>query len=298
MRIVFYTGHPYWGQLNNTGGCKTIIRSCETLRDLMVKCDIVCQKDKFTWFPHPKPIKKIPKDTDIAIACSVADVDKMLKKLPRGAKPIWWMRGIEKWVMPKKDIIKRAKKLKVIVNATHLQRWLKKYDVESEVVFSGLDFPSKENRFYWKFYDVGFLTHHFHKTKNSKMAKKIVNIADVSYLPLSSKDSYDKLNMERFYAKYKIWLATSQLEGFHLCPAEAALCGCVIVGYNHPHNGTSDYLTPDTGYTFDTVEDAAAIIKNMDTEDAKKKVQAMMRKLIDDIGDRRKNMTRLLEVVS
>ena len=142
MKIAFCNQHGYWGGLNNDGGSLTILKSADALRKLGHHVHIVTCSDRHTWIKHPKVIKKIPYDTDACIAVSASAVKPMLQSMPSYAKPFWWMRGIEKWQMPKEQILKWASNIKVIVNASHLQRWLEKHDIISpapQLCYAGLD---------------------------------------------------------------------------------------------------------------------------------------------------------------
>ena len=46
----------------------------------------------------------------------------------------------------------------------------------------------------------------------------------------------------KFYNLCDIWLAPTNNEGLHMCPAEAMLTECVVVGTDSPMSGMRDYL--------------------------------------------------------
>ena len=310
MKIIFYNDHSYFGQLNNNGGSKTIIKSAEALRRLGHKCEIVCHKDKFTWFKHRKSIRKIPDNADVCIAVGVADVKPMLQSMPSCARPFWWMRGLEKWQMPKEALLKWASNIRTIVNATHLKVWLKKHGIESDLCYSGLDLD------HWKDFDkrkrngktvIGCLYNIHHRTKKwkdfryiaTKLGRKMYEYhafgteeCNESFLTKYWKrPSQEKL--VEIYNGCHIWFSPSTLEGFHQCPAEAVLCGCLAIVSGAPHSGTSDYITGSTGHIYKTLSEAVDAIRNPQYD----LVAAGKRRLME-IGDREKNMKRLVEIVS
>lgn len=141
MKIVFYADHPYYGQLSNNGGTRTILKSAEVLRKLGHKVDVVAHKDKFTWFKHPKPIHRIPKDTDVIIAVSISDIEMMCRFAPKRAKKFYWMREFALWRMKKENIINtlRKSKVKILCNSIGLQRKIGKYGIKSSLCYAGLD---------------------------------------------------------------------------------------------------------------------------------------------------------------
>ena len=138
MIVTFYADHSYYSQLSNNGGSATILHSINTLRKLGHKANVVAHKDNFTWFKHPKPIRKIPKDTDVCIAVTISDIGPMLKRTK--AKPFYWCRLIENHQMPKRKLLKTVSKVTVLVNSENLRDWFAAHGIgkaiPSMVVFT------------------------------------------------------------------------------------------------------------------------------------------------------------------
>lgn len=294
MKICFCATHPYWGGLSNNGGSKTIILSAKTLSDMGHQVDIAATSDKFTWFDHKKTLKHIPKGYDSYIACSIADIEPMIAVTPKG-KRFWWMRGIEKWIMPKDDIRKIAKNTKIIVIAKHLKDWLGKQKIESRLCYAGhdIDFFTPNPRHIGD-HIVGTLKHHKHKTKGYKLAKEMIAESGAKRNILKSTDNKNQQEMKDYYNSCNIWLSATTLEGYHQAAAEACLCGCLLIALNSPHNGMSDYATNSTAMLFSNKEEGVEYIKNPDYS----RIPAMIEHIKSNIGDRKTNMKKFLEIIS
>lgn len=283
MRIAFFADGPKSGLANN-GGSRTIVRSAAALRELGHKVDIVARYDKYTWDEHPKCRKEVP-NADVIVAVSCKDV-KDAKKT--GLPLVWWVRGIELWAMPEDKLIERARMCDLVIcNADHLTRWLQSYYVDAKLCYAGLDFD------FWKDYGdkrdkVGglLIERHNAATKRGDIVKSLCNRFATGNLTQEQ--------MRDLYNECKIWVSCSESEGFHQCAAEAALCGCVVVGTNNPRGGTRDWLDDTTGYLYSTVEEARDIIQNMDGH--LEKVHYAKTTLLRKIGSRRKNMRRFVEL--
>ena len=298
MKICFVSQHKYWGGIQNNGGSKTIIRSAETLKELGHKVVIWTHTNKYTWHkpkvkitPHLKGTKKF----DAAIAVSVSDIDIVNTYFGLKVNKFWWARGIEKWQMPKNKIVKKARKIKVIVNATHLLKHFPK----AKVCYAGLDLD------WWKNYGIacyikdkatfGCLYSKRHKTKRYDLFKKIQK-------PMSDKmhAEFKKLNghlndkqLRQFYNQCDIWFAPTELEGFHNVPAEACLCGCLVVCNRRDSNGMGDYATEDTAMRYTGYDELLEAIENPDFS----KIPKMQKLLREKIGSREKNMKRFVELI-
>jgi len=279
---------------------------------------VVTFSDKFHWFKHKKPLKKIPPKTDICIACSVSDIKPMLKKMPKHAKAFWYCRLLEKHQMDKEKIVKYAGKVKTLVNSECLQRWFADRGVKTTVVYQGIDAE--------KWHDekirggkkvIGFLL----SKKPRKYFKEIKAIvkqlgdkydyvaygakqdidADIESF-ISKKVLYFKANAShgellRLYNMAHIWLATSRSEGLHNPPQEAALCGCALVCSDARLNGTSDYaIDGETAWTYPAgdIDMACESIEAATDE----RVDAARNKIITKIGNRTQAMKHLLEVLN
>jgi len=296
MRIAFVANHRKWGGLQNNGGTKTILKSASTLRELGHRVDIVATVDRFTWFKHVKPIPEIPADTDVAIAVSVSEINNVLKS--NAKRKFWFCRGLERWRMQEGKIIKKAKKINIIVNSS----WLLEKFPHAEVCFAGLDVDHwYDNRIHdWNRpkWTIGFLKHHKLASKRNDIMFDVLRYFKRNpvyrYKILDSNGNLNDYQMKEFYNECDMWVATSTLEGFHQCPAEAGLAGALIIYHDIDSGGTKDYCSPATGMPFKTVDEAIQRILNPDF----RKVEVMQEVLREKIGNRRKNMKRLVELIS
>ncbi|MCP3681771.1 MAG: glycosyltransferase family 4 protein [bacterium] len=287
MKITFFADDKKWSQLSNGGGTRTIILSAETLRGLGHKVSIVAHKDTFNWIEHPKPIRTVPSNTDILIAVTISDVKHVMKY--KGMRLAYWSRPVETWQVKKDKALHTLKKFRdiggiVMSNSSWQVEWLKKHGIKSRLVYSGIDLD------FWKdtggiHRDIGGLINKRHKSKRSDIVKKCATVHLKGNLkPHAVRDLYNQCS---------VWLATSTKEGFHNCPAEAALAGCYIIGVDCKRNGTSDYLTEETGALYKTEEELMHHIGNPDFS----KIPVMQKLIRNKIGSRRKNMKRMVEVL-
>lgn len=310
MYITFYAGHKYYGGMNNTGGSLTILKSADILRSIGNKVDVVACNDKCTWYDHPEIKKKISKKTDVAIACSVSDINCLINHCPDGVKKVWWMRGLERWQMNEKNIVKYARKIKCITNALHLKLWLNSHNIKAAVCYSGLDIDFwKKAKFpkYLRYTTIGCLYNPRHATKRWKdfvNLSKILGHENYRYVGYGIKKPKEKIcdifitcpdrkRLRSLYAEADIWFCPTILEGFHQVAAEAALAGCLIVCSRCKHNGMGDYANDNTAERYDTINEAADKIRRPDY----KKVKLMQFLLEKKIGGREKNMERMVKLL-
>ena len=97
--------------------------------------------------------------------------------------------------------------------------------------------------------------------------------------------------MRNFYNECNLYLAPTELEGFHNIPAEAALCNCSVICSRRGRNGMGDYANAQTAMIYDTVGQAVEHIYNPDYA----RVYKMQEILMDKIGTRKRNMAKMLE---
>ena len=280
MKIAFVCTHPYWGGMSNNGGSRTILKSAAELRKLGNRVDVVACADKFTWFKHPPILKKIPKDTEACVACSVSDIKPMLKTMPKTAKAFWWARLLEKYAANSDKIVSRAARVRTLVNSEYLQGWFEKRGVSTQIAYQGVDIEDwRDDGMREKKNVIGFLLSKKPR-KRFKDIKRIVKILGSQYEyvgygakgDLSSKIkhfahkhfTYFKTNpthsdLLRLYNLATIWVATSDSEGLHNPPQEAALCGCLLVCNGAQRGGTADYaINEKTAYVYEKNNPAAA----------------------------------------
>jgi len=310
MKICFVANDKKWGGLANNGGSKTIIKSAQTLANLGHETDIVSNVDKFTWFNHKKTIHKIPKDTDVVIAVSVSEIDNVINDSPKKARKFWWARALETWRMREKKIVEKARKINLITNSTWLHKLFGSYGIQNEMVWPGVDLEFWENR--EKPTDccnIGFLYHEFHKTKRYDLCVKLMEkMYRNDYYSFGVGVPKDKRCLDQYkthldqpgwklirvlYQTCHIWFAPTELDSFHNPPPEANLCGCLIVCNRKPSNGMIDYATDETAMRFDTWDELIDCIEQPDYS----KVAKMQDVLKNKIGNREKNMKKMLDVI-
>lgn len=268
-----------------------------------------------------KNINEFPK-CDVIIATDYKSVDSTVKIPSDKCKlKIHYLRAWENWVMSENKIINNILKSPLIkvVNGLCLQNKLKKYKIDSYLIRPGHDINDFNNlniRNKNKII-IGGLYHTKHKTKKSDLIIKIVKKIKSKYNNIelhmfgtpndpnnSIIDKYLKQpsikEKNKFYNNIDIWLATSELESLHICPAESMLTGCCVIGNNSKMNGTQDYLTNmKTGLisknnSDDFVKKIEILINNKKlrnklTEDGRKKIL--------DLGDREKNMKKFINLM-
>jgi len=300
VKICFVAMNKGWGGLANNGGSKTIIRSADALRKLGHAVQIAAVNDKHTWAKHPYALKEVPKNYDAYIACSVSDID-IVKNVKNKKYKFWWCRGFETWQMPEKKIIEKSEKIKTIVNSS----WLLEKFPHAQLCYSGLDLE------FWKYtgrssdkLTIGGLWNGTHKTKRFDIFEAVMKKCGDRFNYKVLKDKYNDKELLKFYNECDIWLATSELEGFHQVPAEAALCGNYIVCNSLNSNGMGDYATTKTamryagfGELISTLDAVQTLSKNNGIPSLWEMGKDMRTLLETKIGNREKNMKRFAKII-
>jgi len=292
MHIVF---NAYITNLGNTGGCRTIVKSAETLRELGHKVDIVARKNRYTW-SKVKTIKSIPK-CDACVAVSVLDVDNT--RHAKAKHKAFYLRGNETWFKTEKEIAKKVKSIPTIANSSWLARKYKTrrcwsgFDIHEQTLGLSKDRLSR----------VGFLYNMGHNSKNSGMYLDIADdLPGIEFRTLSASKapasiegvvSPSEKKKKLFYESVGMWWAPTDSEGMHQPPAEANLCGALVICNRKESNGMGDYATDETAMRYDTVEEAIDCIKNPDYS----KVGEMQTLLKQKIGDREFNMKLFVKLL-
>ena len=306
MKIAFYANHTVWGGLANNGGTNTILKSARTIRGLRNSVSVVSNVDRFTYFTHPKCVKQIPKDVQACIAVGIHDIKPMVAQAPPGAKLFYWMREYPLWKMNRKKIYKTLSKFskrgEIICNSSWMQWKLARRGIPSNLCFAGMDLnvfkecgrpPAGSG----EKITIGALYSKTHKTKNYDFfleLKKHLDKSKYDFIDLGRKELSD-VEMAEEYRKCDIWFSPTYLEGFHNCSAEAALCGALLIRTDAPICGQADYST----------EENSMIFKDGDLTDALRKIRdadfslvpKLQEKIINDIGDRKTNMKKFLELI-
>lgn len=327
MRIIFDLRNV---GLGNNGGSSTLVKSGNTLLELGNEVFFIdSMKNKHTWTKLNcehiiiKNEKDIP-DADAVIATGYKSVFSTSSLPDRCGKKFHWIRGWETWKFPEDIIVSRILKTptKKIVNSLCLQNKLSKFGFSSDIVRPGYDFdeiypmnirrktenivlgglysvrPDQRKRSEWLFevfrwfktkgYDVelwlfGIDNNNVNSTKVTKFYKN----------PEKSDKNY-------LYNMVDIWLATSELEGLHIVPAEAMITECPVVGTNAEMAGTSDYLINEkTGLISENnLQDFLMKVKRLiHNEELRVQYGKNARIKILEIGNRKENMMEMVKVL-
>jgi len=290
--------------LGNNGGTHTIVSSINCLNKLKHNASLAAVKNNYDWGCVSNFIGEM-RDTvysDVVVNVSVWDVDYTL--LMSCDKKVWWMRGWEKWVKGEQYLIGQIKKFvgaggKIIVNSSWLIQQLKeKCGVDSQLCYSGLDLDFwKPSVIHTDKHTIGALWHPKHKTKNYSMFSTLKAIynerTDMVFQTVRGNLTQEQMRI--FYGNCNAWLSLSELEGFHQCPAEAALCGCDIIYNDVDSGGTRDYCTPETATPFKSFSELVLSLENQISSQTKR--DKMQEVLVNKIGSRESNMKKFVEML-
>lgn len=316
MKIAFYNDHHYWGGLANNGGSRTILLSTKTLNAMGHEAVVVTHHDRFTWFKHPKPVHKVPKDVDVVVAVSISDVYDLVHGPIPWNQYAYWARPFETWQMDMQQICTLLRSFIkidgiILVNSIWQQRELAENGIDSTVVYQGYDEPPG-GIFSMPLWEDPIYIGCQYSTKDRKKWDHFVKLHDI----LGDKEyRYDAFGDEKckekwltqylrrpshdlltgFYRGCHFFFCPNKLEGLYNCAIEAALNGCLlVVNAYYPRNGMMDYCDETTAEMYADAEDAARHIRNPNTC----KVEACQKRIVEKIGTRERNMARMVEVLS
>lgn len=325
MKIIF---NLFNTGLGNNGGSHTLVKSANALVDLGHEVIIVDSTSNcYSWTPFKfrhfvvKSLNEFP-DGDVIIATGIGSV-KTTNEC-KIARKFMWIRGWETWNLPENEIVKILKQspCNKLVNGICLQKKLESFGINSTIVRPGYDFDELSPLNFRQHNDalvIGGLFNSgkkrekkrtewifevFNKLKSDVKCKKIelwmmssegrTNNATVTMCNPMLRDK------NFLYNKVDIWLATSELEGLHIAPAEAMITECCVVGTNAPMSGTQDYLIDrETGLVsnndftsfYNTVENAIF------DDNIRKTLGKNARQKILQMGDRSTNMSYLIQLL-
>jgi glycosyltransferase involved in cell wall biosynthesis len=188
-------------------------------------------------------------------------------------------------------------------NSGWLNAFLQAKGIPSVLIYAGLDLDVFYDKKVTRDIDIGALFHKRHLTKRHIDAETISGRLKVK-LEMLNKDvqSPGEGGLCNWYNRIKVWLAPTELEGFHNPPSEAGLCGCALVCSNHPRNGMSDYaINGKTALIYDCrdLDGAGICIMSLLTDTLlRKKISLSLRnKLRKDIGSRQDNIKKMLSLI-
>ena len=296
MKIVFNLQKV---GLGNNGGTKTLIRCAETLQELGHEVYISSGTNSYNYHKITVPIIKILPSCDVLIASGFHSVKSTLQS--KAKAKFYYIRGFEAWQAPEQKLLESYRSLNCIVNSEWLQRCLRGYGIESNLIYPGLDFDQfyvtndqRENI-------LGGLYSSRHKTKRHEDVIEIGERLHLQTLLLNrDNNKVDYESLRDFYNKIKIWVSPTELEGLHNCPMEAALCGCPLVCTDHERSGMQDYATTDTAeiYPARNLDVAISLINKLlyDEEYRKQQNKNMIELLHNKIGTRQENMRKMVNL--
>lgn len=303
MKIVFNLHNV---GLGNNGGSKTLVRCAESMASLGHEVVMYSNvKSRFSWH-KPIGVKMVygnlaPK-SDVAIATGYKSVDSTLSS--RAKRKFYYIRGQELWQAKEKHLIASYKKLNCIVNSGWLNSYLNSIGIRNHLIYAGMDFERYHNLNGYRKNVLGGLFHKKHKTKNHSQVEKIANLSGYELQMLGKHCKNPSLKgLNSFYNSMKVWIATTELEGFHNPPTEASLAGAGLVATDHPKSGMSDYaINEETSliYSANNLEQAADCVKTLITDNnlRVKLNNNMVELLRTKIGSREENMKKFIEVIS
>lgn len=317
--------------LGNNGGSSTLVKSGNTLVDMGHEIYFVdSMRNQHTWTPlkashikaNPNDNSKLP-DADFIIATGYKSVGTTVIAPGRCGHKAHWIRAWEHWQMSDDKIIKSVLESPTLklVNSICLRDKLKKHGFESHIIRPGYDFGQlfpknirgkkedvilgglyregvhgRRKRTQWLFETARFMKSRYKNVKfwmfGSEPDPKD-HIIDLYVRGPSMEKKND------FYNNVDIWMAPTMSEGLHLPPAEAMMTECAVVGTTAELSGIQDYVVQD---------ETGLLSKNdirsfrIDVEHLYKHPKCRERlgkagkEKISKIGDRKKNMQRMIDL--
>ena len=328
MKIIFdlrKTG------LGNNGGSSTLIKSGNALVEMGHDIYFVdSMKNQHAWTPlkadhirvSPTDNSRLP-DADFIIATGYKSVGPTVSAPGRCGHKAHWIRAWEHWQMSDDQIVKKVLKSPTIklVNSICLRDKLKSYGFSSDIIRPGYDlkeiFPShirdqKKKVVIGGLYREGVHGRRKRTTWLFETARRLkTKYSDVRFWLFGSEkeprreiiDNYVRSpsikEKNEFYNNVDIWMAPTMSEGLHLPPAEAMMTECCVVATKAELSGVQDYvIDKETGCLSDN--DAisfADVVDNLcKNPHYRKRLGKAGREKIIEIGDRKKNMQKMIDL--
>jgi hypothetical protein len=259
--------------LANNGGSQSIVRMANALRQLNHRVMILSDwKNCFTWEKlHPSIFTRVPADAsswpdaDVIISTGVRTIPGAIAFSETTGAPHWsWLRGWETWLRRDSELVPLYAHPNVRLMAN--SKWLcehvaRRTQKACALQYSGVPYERftdlrKRNR---KHLVIGGLAHFTKSSKRWSTFRKLAqrskthgrrNIYFVAMGDRPSKETaflsayISRPSLEKkvqFYNAIDIWVSTSVLEGLHIPPMEAGLCGAAIITPRTARSGTDDY---------------------------------------------------------
>jgi len=327
MRIIFDLRNV---GLGNNGGSSTLVKSGNTLVEMgheVFFIDSMSNQHKWTKLNAKHIIIRneinIP-DADVIIATGYKSVGLTCQAPNRCGIKAHWIRAWEHWQMDEQKIIERVLKKETIkiVNSICLQNKLKNYGFDSYIIRPGYDFdelyPTGARDKNKGIIIGGLYREGVHgKRKRTSWLYEVARFMKTRYRDVefwmfgSEMNPQDHLvdnylrsptikQKNKFYNQIDIWMAPTMSEGLHLPPAEALLTECAVVGTEAELSGIQDYIIPDeTGLlSKNDIRSFRVDVEHLYKHpNCRKRLGKGGREKILEIGDRKKNMKELINLI-
>jgi len=310
--------------VGNNGGTRTVLKSAMMLAQMGQEVQIWSDgPSQFDWFV-PEGVDYIegrledmePVDALIATGQSSARSTAAFAGKKVGA---YWVRGFETWSASVEELAETySLGLRVMANSSRLIRKIKEVSgVEASMVRPGLEVD-----FFTRTCVPGHKLGALYSPKSMKRAcdvakvfETVKRISGASTVLMSAYDvpegfPADEIVMNPsedekrdMYRSVGVWYAPTDNDGLHIPPMEAGLCGAALVAHGVSEAGMEDYAIPgDTALTYPTGDLETASLQAcrlLSDENLRSYMsRSLGNLLIEEIGSRRDNMARMVEVLS
>jgi hypothetical protein len=311
MRIAFNGVGCGWG---NNGGTQSIFRMAGALAKLGVDVELWSEiPNKFTWFePEAKlrqtTLENAP-EVDILINTG-CNTTMSTYNYSRKKVGVQWLRGHEIWAQPEEKLHELYKlDMPIWGNSEWLVEMVNRttHPYNAEVQYCGIPLDEFYKTADNTVFTIGALWSPRSLKRASialEVAKKVGGVRLLMFGDKAGPPGIEYIKQPTMDQKRKmmslcdIWLATSEMEGLHIPPMEAALCGATVVAPEHPSAGVSDYcINGLTGGTYNTVDEAVEQIEFLKKKPAVLRgMNGVMQRMIHTkIGDVETNAKRMIE---
>ena len=316
--------------LGNNGGSFTLIKSGNALTNM--GHDVLFAdggKIMNTWVKLKSEHRIIKRsenlpDADCIIATGYKSVPLTAGAPDRCGLKFHWIRGWETWQYSEQEIVEKILNYPTIklVNGIGLKIKLKQLGIDSYLIRPGYDLETIQPLGLRGKNDTIILGGLNHQGKHVKIKRTewIFRVASELKRKYGKKIQLWMFGMERLprhnivdhfkqnpsieeksfiYNNVDIWLSPSMLEGLHMPPAEAMMTECPVVGTNAEMSGTKDYLiNGKTGIVTKNkidhfIQGVEYLVEN---EDIRKQYGKNARQRILEIGNRKKNMNKMVNL--
>lgn len=310
--------------LSNNGGSRTIIRSANTLVGLGHEVYIFshCQNQN-TWdeLKAQHEVNKYPfhfPNVDVLVATGAGTALHTVE-FPYKKVGVYWIRGIEVWAKPLKYLIQTYNmKLHLMVNSEWQKDFVsekvyekKRVDIQypgleldfykpkekssNDFIIGGLFHPARHKGWYDFEEIVSDLPGQIHILS----ATATVPSRDLRINKIFANPSEEK--KRSLYQSCDVWLATTHLDGLHLPPMEAGLCGATLIANGMISSGMSDHaIHRETAMVYNNIEFARDCIQVLsDSHEYRKELNENHRKLLKEkMGTREFQMGEMVKKFS